>query len=172
MKKIVAFTGSNSNASINQKLVNYASTLVKDAEVDNLDLRNFNIPIYGIDHEKNQGIPQDVSKLVNILNQADGFIISSPEHNSLMPAFFKNILDWLSRTGVKYFNTNPILILATSPGKGGGAKVLRTLESILPYTGGQVVGTFGLPAFNDNFQNGRIVSDEYDRKLRNLINLL
>lgn len=47
MKKIIAFAGSNSSNSINQQLVEWAAQQVGDAEVEVLNLRDFDAPISG-----------------------------------------------------------------------------------------------------------------------------
>ena len=53
--KIIAFGASSSNDSINKKLATYAASLVKNAEVEILDLNDFQIPLFSIDVEKETG---------------------------------------------------------------------------------------------------------------------
>ena len=50
--KIIAFAGSNSSKSINKKLVTYASSLFENAEVEILDLRDYQAPVFSVDVEK------------------------------------------------------------------------------------------------------------------------
>ena len=96
MKKILAFSGSNSSKSINQQLVHYAASLQEGIDV--IDLRDYDAPIYGQDLEEAEGIPANIQKLYDLFIQYESVIIASPEHNGLPPAFLKNTLDWLSRT--------------------------------------------------------------------------
>ena len=47
MKKILAFAGSNSSTSINKQLAKYASSLLKDVDVNLIDLNDFKAPLFG-----------------------------------------------------------------------------------------------------------------------------
>ena len=58
MKKILAFGASSSRNSINKQLATYAASLFQDATVEVLDLNDYEMPIYSIDKEKENGIPQ------------------------------------------------------------------------------------------------------------------
>jgi NAD(P)H-dependent FMN reductase len=55
MKKIIAFGASSSKKSINKKLADYAANQIKDSTVHLLDLNNFEMPIYSIDFENENG---------------------------------------------------------------------------------------------------------------------
>ena len=68
-----------------------------------------------------------------------------------MPAFFKNILDWLSRTGVKYLEGKTVIVASVSPGNGGGKNAGDYVQKIIGYAGANVVGRFVVPRFGDNF---------------------
>lgn len=166
MKKIIAFSGSNSSQSINHDLITYVSSQLEGVKV--IRLTDFDIPMYGIDLEKSAGIPAGVRNLMALLTEADAVIISTPEHNGLMPAFFKSILDWLSRTGVKYLAEKPTLVLSTSPGNGAGKNAAFFVEKILGYAGANVIGRFNMPRFGDNFDSTtkEIVNKEWDDLLK------
>ncbi|TLX71271.1 NAD(P)H-dependent oxidoreductase [Labilibacter sediminis] len=146
MNKILAFAGSNHSASINQQLVQYTATLVQGVEVELLDIRKWDIPIYSIDFDPDI-TPDKVKYLIDLIGQYDGFIISVPEHNGSTPAFFKNIIDWLSRRSKKVFNGKRVLLMSTSPGKQGGVNNRKHLEHLLPYLGANITATFSLPSF-------------------------
>ncbi len=47
--KILAFAASSSSASINKKLATYAANLVAQAEVEVLDINNYEMPIFSED---------------------------------------------------------------------------------------------------------------------------
>lgn len=85
MKKILAFSGSNSSSSINQRLVHAAAKLVK--EIDVIDLRDYDAPIYSEDIEKTTGLPQNITQLYDLIQEYDSIILASPEHNGLPTAF-------------------------------------------------------------------------------------
>lgn len=158
MKKILAFAGSNHSKSIHYQLLNFIAPLVEGQEVTVLDIRDWNIPIYSIDMDPDE-TPEQINELIEKINDHDGFIIGSPEHNGGTPAFFKNILDWLSRRGNKVFNDKPVLLISTSPGGKGGANHLAFLENTLPYQGAQVRAKYSLPSFFDNFKEGQLTDD-------------
>lgn len=155
MKKILAFSGSNSSTSINQQLVKIASTYAVNAEVEVIDLRDYEALIFGLDLEK-EGVPSAMVELKEKMHSVDGFIVSSPEHNGSMPAFLKNSLDWVSRQGGKIFNDKPVVFLSTSPGPRGGASVLKHLVEIMPYRGAKVVGSHGVGSFESKLEGGEL----------------
>lgn len=165
--KTIAFSGSNSSKSINQQLVTYAATLIKNSKV--LNLTSYNIPMYNIDIEENEGIPDDVKKLADTLVEADNLIISVSEHNGNISAFFKNILDWLSRNNRNFLESKKIVILSTSPGKSGGNSALKITEKTLPYFKGNVVATLSIGEFYDNFKEVKIIKEEINQKLKETI---
>jgi NAD(P)H-dependent FMN reductase len=77
-----------------------------------------------------------VAKLAEIFRAHDGFLISSPEYNNGYPGLLKNMLDWLSRPGVggpalSLFANKPAAVMAASPGKFGGVRMLPLLRQYL-----------------------------------------
>ncbi len=167
MKKILAFSGSSSSNSINQQLVRMAATQAATAEVTVIDIRDFPLPVYSIDIEEADGFPDDAHKLKALFSEHDGFLISSPEHNGSMPAIFKNLIDWLSRMGGKIFQDKPVLLMSASPGGGGGRTNLANVETLMPWWGGQVVGTFSVGDFHNefDFENLRFKNDDRQHDL-------
>jgi NAD(P)H-dependent FMN reductase len=165
MKKIIAFAGSNSKNSINKQLAKFTSSLVKDVETTVLDLNDFELPIYGIDYEKEHGIPENANKFLDIIKSSDGVIISLAEHNGNFSVVFKNMYDWMSRIEQKLWNNMPMLLMATSPGGRGGTSVLSIAKNGFPHMGGNVIADFSLPSFNDNFKNGVLVNKEFKAEL-------
>ena len=141
MSKILAFSGSSSAKSINQRLISHVARRLKEAEVSVIDIRDYPLPVYSIDIEQNEGIPENALKLRALFDGHDGFLIACPEHNGLPPVIFKNLVDWLSRMEGKVFQQKPVLALATSPGPRGGQTVLGILTQLLPRWGAQLVGT-------------------------------
>ncbi|PQJ72310.1 NADPH-dependent FMN reductase [Polaribacter butkevichii] len=159
MKKILAFAGSTSSTSINKKLATFAAENLKETEFDIIDLRDFTLPIYSEDEEKN-GFPEDAIKFSALLDNYDGFILSLAEHNGSYAAAFKNIFDWSSRVEASVFRDKPLLLMATSPGARGGQSVLETAISRFPRQGAKELISFSLPSFYDNFKEGKIVNEE------------
>ncbi|SMC31916.1 NADPH-dependent FMN reductase [Moheibacter sediminis] len=163
MKKILAFTGSNHSKSINRQLLQFALELIdkRSFEITEIDLRDYSPVMLSLDEEKQNGLPAETQKLHELMHNFDGYIIASPEHNSSVPAFLKNITDWLSRKELKFFNEKPVLLLSTSQGGRGGKTNLAVLESVYSRMfSAKITGTFSLPSFSQNFQDGKIVNDE------------
>lgn len=150
MKVILAFSGSLSSYSINHQLIEYATPLLNGLDVRTISLRDYPMPLYSRDMER-EGIPETVKELRALFDAADGFLISVPEYNSSIPAGFKNAIDWLSRTGGKPFQEKPVLLMSATPGGRGGASVQDHLLKVMPFWGANVVGSFSLPKFNENF---------------------
>jgi chromate reductase, NAD(P)H dehydrogenase (quinone) len=171
MKKILAFAGSNSSTSINHRLVSFVASQIDDHEVKVIKLSDYSLPMYGEDLEKNEGFPSQLKELLNEIIVADGLIISVNEHNSGVSAFFKNVLDWLSRIDRNYLEGMKILVMSTSPGKRGGVSALDYIKGILPRTGGEVVDAFSFPSFYENFsrENDMIENEELSAKVTNAI---
>ncbi|MCA0132637.1 NADPH-dependent FMN reductase [Winogradskyella alexanderae] len=166
MKKIIAFAGSISSASINRKLAIYASSLVKNAEVKVLDLNDYEMPLYSVDREKASGQPQEAVDFVNEIRSSDGIIISLAEYNGSYSGAFKNVFDWASRVEAKTFLGKPMLLMATSPGGRGGQSVLDMASDRFPRHDANIVGKFSLPSFNDNFGDGKISNEDLNNALQ------
>ncbi len=159
-KSIVAFGASNSKNSINRKLANFAAHQVADAEVNLLDLNDFEMPIYGIDRETESGIPALAQEFKEHLNKADGIVISFAEHNGAYSTAFKNIMDWISRIGGSAWCDKPMFLLATSPGGRGGSTVLDIAVNKFKFMTKGAINSFSLPSFNQNFSEEAGITDE------------
>ena len=90
-----------------------------------------------------------------------------------MPAYLKNIIDWLSRlvpAQSPFFgeSAKPILLMSTSPGATGGASNLKALTGLMPWWGGDVKGTYSLGSFYDVVVDGKLVP-ESDKALTDVI---
>lgn len=171
MKKIIAFSGSNSSSSINQQLIVAVSKYIKDVdvEVEVISLRDYEAPLFGVDLESEIGSPDAMKALFEKIGEADGFLISTPEHNGLIPAVFKNTIDWLSRLGRKLFNDKPVVFLSTSPGGRGGASALGQLMSVMPHQGAKIIGGHSMGSFNDKMENGELIDGADKQAILGLI---
>ncbi|MBL4799918.1 MAG: NAD(P)H-dependent oxidoreductase [Oleispira sp.] len=149
--KLLAFAASNSRSSINKSLVTYAASLVENAEVDLIDLNDYEMPIFSSDRENESGIPQLAHDFYNKISAADAVMISFAEHNASYTAAYKNLFDWTSRIDAKVYQGKPAVLLATSPGPGGAANVLAAAKSSAPYFGLEVKADLSLAKFYDEF---------------------
>jgi chromate reductase, NAD(P)H dehydrogenase (quinone) len=171
MKKILAFGASSSKTSINKQLAIYAANLFSNATVEILDLNDYEMPIYSVDREKENGIPALAQEFYSKIGSADLIVLSLAEHNGAYSSAFKNILDWASRINAKTFQQKPMLLLATSPGPRGGSTVLEIAKNRFPFQGADLKGSFSLPNFNDNFDlETGITNPELKSELLKIVN--
>ncbi len=152
MKKILVFGASSSKTSINKQLAVYVASKMKDIEVNAIDLNDFEMPIFSVDKEVEiAGQPEEAKHFKKYIREADAIIISFAEHNGSYSTAFKNVFDWASRVEKDMWQNKPMFLLATSPGKRGGASVLSLAVNDFKFRGGNVVASFSLPSFMDNF---------------------
>ncbi len=159
MAKILAFAGSNSSTSINYKLVKYTVSLIEEHQIQKVNMAKLPFPMYSSDYEKKHGYSNSLVELKGDIEKADGVILSVNEHNSNPSAFFKNVLDWLSRVDRNFLNDTKVLLMATSPGKGGAKHALEVINQMLPRFGAEIIVTFSLPSFSENFDEDKGILD-------------
>jgi NAD(P)H-dependent FMN reductase len=126
--KILAFSGSSRAGSLNKKLLALAVSEARKlgAAVTEIDLRDFNLPIYDGDLEE-KGWPEGMPRLRELFRQHNALLISTPEYNGGVAPLTKNAIDWVSRP----YNGEPTCavlagkvaaILSASQGPVGGAR--------------------------------------------------
>lgn len=151
MASFLAFAGSNSSTSINFSLVKYTVSLLAGHDVQVLNMANMPFPLYSEDYEREKGFSNSIIELKADIAAADGLILSVNEHNGNPSAYTKNLIDWLSRLDRKFLTGVKIFLMATSGGKRGAQGSLQVIEALLPRFGGEVVATFSLPSYHENF---------------------
>lgn len=146
LPKILAFAGSTRTDSFNKKLVRIAAAGAKEAgaEVTIIDLRDFQMPIYDEDLERQQGLPSNARKLKDMMLAHHGFLISSPEYNSSISGVLKNTIDWASRQSdgespLACFTNKVAGLMSASPGGLGGLRGLVHVRAILENIGVLVI---------------------------------
>ena len=160
MKKIIAIGGSNSSNSINRKLASFTASLIPESEVTIFDLSHVDLPIYSMQLETSNGIPEPIINFAAQIDEADLIVLSLAENNGNLNAGFKNLLDWTSRIkGRKTFAEKPMLLMATSPGERGGSSVLEIGKNLFPYQGAVIKNNFSLPSFHQNFDDKKGITN-------------
>lgn len=177
MAKILAFAGSNSSTSINYQLIKYTAGLIENHDLRLLDLSNYPFAMFNEDLEKKEGYTNSLVELRDEIKNAHGLIISVNEHNGNLSAYFKNVLDWLSRLERQFMDETKLLLLSTSPGGRGAIGALEIAHKLLPRFGAEITASFSLPSFHKNFNEneGIIDSDlskEYHSALKAFTNSL
>ncbi|ASP37595.1 NADPH-dependent FMN reductase [Bacterioplanes sanyensis] len=169
--KVLAFAATNSKASINKQLVSHAGQLLQantGAQVELLDLNDFEMPIYSVDREAEHGIPEPAQAFFDRISAADALLISFAEFNGNYTSAYKNLFDWASRIDQKVYQNKPTVLLATSPGAGGAQSVLGIAAGSAPYFAMEVKAQLSVPSFYDNFdqQAGELNNDELAAQLK------
>lgn len=116
-----------------------------------LSLLDYDIPLYNLDLEQERGIPIDIQIIKNKIASSSGIIIGVNEHNGMISAYFKNIIDWLSRADRSFLANKKMLLVSTSPGARGASSALAYMKSTAPRFGGVVAESFSFPSFQENF---------------------
>ncbi|MBK9521764.1 MAG: NAD(P)H-dependent oxidoreductase [Rhodocyclaceae bacterium] len=165
--KLLAFAASNSRKSINKQLVKHAASLVEGAEIELLDLNDYEMPLFSVEREQALGHPDLAKAFLAKIAACDSIVISFAEHNGSYSAAYKNLFDWCSRAGQKVFQDKPMVLLATSPGARGGASVLAAATTSAPFFAGKVKASLAIPSFNENFdvERGELKNGELKAKL-------
>tara|TARA_R110002167_G_scaffold298814_6_gene503200 strand:- start:1097 stop:1630 length:534 start_codon:yes stop_codon:yes gene_type:complete len=177
MANILAFAGSNSSTSINFKLVKYTISLLGDHRLQRMDMHNFPLPMFSEDYERENGYSNSLMELRDDIQKSDGLIISVNEHNGNPSAYFKNLIDWLSRLERKFLADKKIFLMSTSNGKRGAVGSLEVIENLLPRFGATITATFSLPSFKENFNATQGIlnaelAEEFQTALQDFLNNL
>jgi NAD(P)H-dependent FMN reductase len=167
MSTILAFSGSNSSTSINHQLVTYLTTQLKETSFELFKLSDMDLIVYSEDEQRDNGFPSSINQVYKHIQAADGLLISINEHNSNPSAFFKNVLDWLSRLDRKFLEGKKVFLLSASTGARGGMSALEVVEKLIPRFGGEVIATYSFPSFKENFsvEDGKISNEEINNEI-------
>ncbi len=154
--KILAIPATNSPNGRNRRLVEHAarlleSGLVVDAEVEVLDLNEYEMPIYSVERQEENGIPERAQQFFDKIGTVDAVIVSFAEHNGSYTVAWKNVYDWASRIAMGVYQGKKVALFATAPGPRGGQGVLEHATVVTPFFGGELVGSMAIPRFDEHF---------------------
>lgn len=172
--RLVGVSGSLRAASYNSALLRAAQGMTPEG-VELIEGSIRGIPLYDGDVERDQGLPEAVVALKDLIAGCDGLLLFTPEYNNGMPGVFKNAIDWLSRPASdidRVFGGRPVAVLGASPGPFGTVMsqaawlpVLRTLGTA-PWFGGRMLVPHAGAAFD---AEGRLIDEEARRRLARFI---
>lgn len=146
MPKILAIAGSYREHSYNKRVLLVAADGARNAgaDVTVIDLRDFPLPVYDADMQEGGAFVENALRLQDVMREADGFLIASPEYNGSIPGGFKNAIDWTSRSNDKYKMYEPVkgkmaALITASPGQFGGIRCLAHLRGMFTIMGVNVL---------------------------------
>lgn len=169
--KLFVIGGSNSKNSIKRQLALHTASLFSSAEIINYDISKIDLPLFSVDLEVEIGSHPVCIDFAQQMDACDLIIISLAENNSSFNVGLKNLLDWTSRIkDRKTFGGKNMLLMATSPGARGGASVLESAQALFPRFGANVLASYSLPSFYDNFDAEKgITNVELKQQLQAII---
>lgn len=129
--KLVGFSGSLREGSLNTSLLNSLSELMPDgATFEPLSIAE--IPLYNADLDVDGTRPEAVEAFKSAIDAADGLVVVSPEYNYGVPGVVKNALDWASRPGfASPLKRKPVGLMGVGPGASGTMRMQEKLKSDL-----------------------------------------
>jgi len=129
--KILIIIGSTRQNRFSEKPANWIfeeAKKRKEFEVELLDLRNYPLPFFdepvSPSFAKEPFSNENVKRLSKKINEADGFIVVTPEYNHGYPAVLKNMFDYI------YKEWNKKSIGFVSYGSVGGARSVEQLRQV------------------------------------------
>jgi chromate reductase, NAD(P)H dehydrogenase (quinone) len=145
--KILVIPGSIRNRSHNARLAALAvkELTLADADVTQISLYDYTLPLYDPDHDMVSGPPHNAIKLKQMMAAHHGIFITSPEYNASLSPLVKNVIDWVSRVRERgepaytVFRGRPFALGAASPDPLGGARGLMALRQTLELGCGALV---------------------------------
>lgn len=127
----LAISGSLREGSWNRKALRIASEIAANAGVSlvEADLKKLALPVYDRDLEAD-GLPMSVQRFKHMVDEANLFLIASPEYNGSIPGGLKNALDWATR-GNNSFAGKVAAIFGASEGMNGTIRMQPHLRQLL-----------------------------------------
>jgi len=158
--KILALSGSLREGSSNNTILKLISGLVPDHVEFTLYKGLASIPAFDdIDNDP-------VTQFRQLVREADGVLICTPEYAFGVPGALKNALDWTVSTGD--FDQKPVaLITASSVGDKGHASLLNTLTALGTNTVEEV--TLLISFIRAKLKNGQFVDNQTEQAVLRVV---
>ena len=165
--RLFGISGSLRAGSYNLALLRAAAEVLPPGvslEIGRID----DIPLYNADVQS-QGDPAPVARLKKQIEDADAFIIATPEYNYSVPGVLKNALDWASRPPKTCcLRRKPIGIMGCSSGDSGTIRGQLALRQMFVFTDSYVMlqPELRVPKAGERFdRDGRLVDADLRERL-------
>ncbi|MBU0475302.1 MAG: NAD(P)H-dependent oxidoreductase [Bacteroidetes bacterium] len=162
--KIVAIIGSVSKNSYTRKSLKLAVNEIEKHDnfsVTIIDPRDFDLPNPG------SGIMnEDRKRLQQIVGEADGAILATPEYNGSYSSVIKLVIENLGYPS--QLCGKPITLLGIADGEMGAIKSIEALRGVCAHIGGLVLPhTTSISYVNQKFDvNDNCIDEQTDRRIR------
>lgn len=133
MPKMLTLSGSIRRGSYNAKLALLMGRRLRarGADVEDIDLGDYAMPIFNEDIENGDGVPETAMALGRKMVEAEAVFIASPEYNGGNTPLLINTIAWLSRTGLRPFASPTFGIGSVSSGPISGMLSLSHLRDMM-----------------------------------------
>lgn len=129
--KIVGIVGSSADFSYNRLLLQFIGRhFGADFDFNLAEIKD--LPIFNQDDDQTNSAP--VQELAQVIEEADGVIIATPEHNHTINASLKSALEWLSYK-IHPLDGKPVMIIGASYFTQGSSRAQLHLRQILDAPG-------------------------------------
>lgn len=167
MTSILVFAGSARRGAFSKQLAAAATTAITEwgAKPTLIDLADHDAPIYNGDLEDALGIPETVLEFRRLVASHHGLAIATPEYNGFMTPLLLNLFCWASRPSPgddfgAVFQGKPVALMAASPGRLGGVRVIPRLRDAVAELGmAPVPGFVTLPQAGAGFIDDGSLAD-------------
>lgn len=162
--KIVVIIGSISENSYTRKSANLVVEEIEkydNCTVEIIDPRDFTLPIPG------SGIMnEDRKKLQEIIKNAEGAVLATPEYNGSFSSIIKMIIENLGYPSE--LSGKPIALLGVASGDMGAIKSIEALRGVCAHIGGIVLpNATSVSHVQDQFDSyGNCIDEKTERRIR------
>lgn len=137
----------------------------KEFDVEFIDLRDWPLPFF--DEPQSPSTSGGVytlelaKKWAKKVDEADGYIIVTPEYNHGYSAVLKNALDYV----YKEWNNKPVAFIGYGASAGGGRAVEQLRQVVNELHMVAIRDSVLIPAFWEVFRDGKLIDESYNQKL-------
>ena len=133
--RLLAISGSLRSGSYNTAVLRAATGLAPTGTTLVLYGGMADLPHFNPDLDTDPG-PAPAAALRDLLSEADGVLICSPEYAHGVPGSLKNALDWIVSSGE--FTDKPVLLINASPSFAGASFAQANLVEVLRVMGAKL----------------------------------
>ena len=129
--KLVAIVGTNAKQSYNRSLLQFMQRhFATKADIEILEITD--VPMFN--ETDDQTDTPVIQKFNQAISEADGVIISTPEHNHTIPSSLNSLIEWLS-FNIHPLDGKPTMIVGASYDVQGSSRAQLHLRQILDAPG-------------------------------------